>query len=120
VSLTTDGTAGSSHAGEYTAVDWSRALAAVVTGTDQPTLVAQPIVDLATGTIAGYELLSRFTTTPSAPPDVWFAQADRLGYAAELTARVATTALALRHTLPPGHLPHLQRRTAPRDPSGGP
>ncbi|GII25293.1 EAL domain-containing protein [Planosporangium mesophilum] len=82
-------------------VDWDRALAAVVAGADQPTLVAQPIIDLANSRIAGFETLSRFSGEPEASPDVWFAEADRLGYAAELTARVVHRALALRTTLPP-------------------
>jgi EAL domain-containing protein (putative c-di-GMP-specific phosphodiesterase class I) len=102
-------------------LDWSRALTDVLAGTEQPMLVAQPIANLATGTIAGYELLSRFTTTPQAGPDVWFAQADRLGYGPELTARVAGAAVALRHTLPPDTFltfnvePHLVSHPMVRD-----
>ncbi|GAA1808759.1 EAL domain-containing protein [Planosporangium flavigriseum] len=107
--------------GADTSVDWHRALAAVVAGTDQPTLVAQPIIDLANAGIAGFEVLSRFSGEPQASPDVWFAQAERLGYAVELTARVIDRALALRTTLPPNTFltvnvePHLVSHPAVRE-----
>ncbi len=38
---------------------------------DDLTLVFQPIVDLAGATVAGYEVLARFSG--AAAPDVWFA-----------------------------------------------
>ena len=42
--------------------------------------VFQPIVDLRTGIVAGYEALARFRTSgPSRPPNLWFAQAYRCG-----------------------------------------
>jgi EAL domain-containing protein (putative c-di-GMP-specific phosphodiesterase class I) len=66
----------------------------------RPDLVAQPIVDLAAARVAGYELLARFPGPPDAPPDAWFALADRLGRAAALTARVFERALELHATLP--------------------
>jgi EAL domain-containing protein (putative c-di-GMP-specific phosphodiesterase class I) len=72
-------------------------------------LVAQPIVDLTTGDVSGYELLSRFgwpdtatggdlAATPS--PDRWFAAAARLGLAADLTVAVLTRALEIRAGVP--------------------
>ena len=66
----------------------------------RPGLAAQPVVDLATGDIAGYELLARFGGPEDAPPDVWFLNADRLGLATALTARVLDHAFALRPHLP--------------------
>lgn len=84
------------------AADWSRALPAVLAASDRLTLVAQPIIDLAGGVVAGYELLSRFVGPPSAPPDVWFAEADRHGFAAKLTTRVIERALLARPHLPAG------------------
>ena len=71
----------------------------------------QPIVDLRRGVVAGYEALSRFPATPStgtaapdhrvpAPPDRWFALADRLGVGAELEALVVRQALSAAATLP--------------------
>src|SRR5512142_685650 len=81
-------------------IDWSQALAGVLSDLAQPVLAAQPVVDLANGTVAGYELLSRFETPPEAPPDVWFSHADRLGLATALTARVIERAFILRTDLP--------------------
>jgi diguanylate cyclase (GGDEF)-like protein len=39
------------------------------------TMVFQPIIDLRTGQVAGYEALSRFNRMPRRGPDAWFAQA---------------------------------------------
>lgn len=66
---------------------FDRAVRAVV---DDPSLhrfVYQPIVDLARGTVAGYEMLSRFDGA-QASPDRWFAVADGLGLGATLQVRV--------------------------------
>jgi EAL domain-containing protein (putative c-di-GMP-specific phosphodiesterase class I) len=65
---------------------------------DDLTLVFQPIVDLATGTVAGYEALARFPG--SAGPDVWFAAAAEAGVAAELEALAIHKALATVPALP--------------------
>ena len=65
-------------------------------------MVVQPIVALGTGTVAGYELLSRFSGPPVADPDKWFAAADRFGVAGVLTARVIARALVLGSELPTG------------------
>lgn len=65
---------------------------------DDLTLVFQPIVDLATGSVAGYEALSRFPG--SAGPDVWFAAAAEAGVAAELEALAIRKALAVVPALP--------------------
>jgi hypothetical protein len=43
----------------------------VLEGADAPEMVFQPIVDLASGTVVGYEALSRF---PLGRRDVWFAR----------------------------------------------
>lgn len=84
------------------AVDWSAALARTLADLGQPTVAAQPIVDLTTGEITGYELLARFAGPPAAPPNVWFAQADRFGLATALTERIVTRAFMLRPQLPRG------------------
>ena len=54
-------------------------------------MVFQPIIDLRTGRVAGYEALSRFNRTPYQPPNQWFAKAHRcgLGYALEAKALAA-------------------------------
>jgi EAL domain-containing protein (putative c-di-GMP-specific phosphodiesterase class I) len=61
----------------------------------------QPIVDLARGTVVGYESLARFTGPPHATPDRWFAAAQAAGVGAELEARALRAALAARPALPP-------------------
>jgi diguanylate cyclase (GGDEF)-like protein len=76
------------------AVDQQRA--AVRRLLDQPELVTpvfQPIVDLATGRVAGYEGLSRFPAEDGRRPDEWFDLARRCGLGPMLQA------LALRRML---------------------
>ena len=63
------------------------------------TVVFQPIVDLASASIAGYEALARFPGT--ATPDVWFAAAADAGLGAELEALAISRALAALPDLPP-------------------
>src|SRR5215211_5389538 len=72
---------------------------------DDLTLVFQPVVDLATARIVGYEALSRFLGT--AGPDVWYAAAADCGLAAELEALAAVPLLpdGASLTVPVG--PHL-------------
>ena len=65
---------------------------------DDLTLVFQPIVDLATATVAGYEALARFPGT--AGPGTWFAAAAEAGVAAELEALAIHKALAALPSLP--------------------
>jgi EAL domain-containing protein (putative c-di-GMP-specific phosphodiesterase class I) len=60
------------------------------------TPVFQPVVELTTGRIAGYEALTRFLDVePVRPPDVWFAQARRCGLGPALEARAIERALAV-------------------------
>ena len=60
------------------------------------TPVFQPIVELATGRIGGYEALTRFPhTEPVRPPDLWFAQARRCGLGPALEARAIAVSLAV-------------------------
>jgi diguanylate cyclase (GGDEF)-like protein len=69
---------------------------AVLDADDALTPVFQPIVELATGRVAGYEALTRFTRAqPSRTPDLWFAQARRCGLGAALEAKALATALAV-------------------------
>jgi diguanylate cyclase (GGDEF)-like protein/PAS domain S-box-containing protein len=53
----------------------------------------QPILDLRTGMVAGYESLARFAGPESRPPNAWFAQAHRCGLGYELEARAVAAAL---------------------------
>ncbi len=60
------------------------------------TPIFQPIVELATGRIGGYEALTRFPhTEPVRPPDQWFAQARRCGLGPALEARAIAVSLAV-------------------------
>jgi EAL domain-containing protein (putative c-di-GMP-specific phosphodiesterase class I) len=61
----------------------------------------QPILDIARGTVAGYESLARFSGPPDATPDRWFAVARAAGVGAELEALALRTALEARSALPP-------------------
>jgi diguanylate cyclase (GGDEF)-like protein/PAS domain S-box-containing protein len=54
----------------------------------------QPLLDLRTGGIAGFESLARFGSAPERPPNVWFAQAQRAGLGARLEAAALRAALA--------------------------
>lgn len=80
---------------------WRDALRLVLAEPAAHALHAQPIVDLATGSVAGYELLSRFDGPWHATPDVWFAAAQRWGANPALQARVLERAVAARADLPP-------------------
>jgi EAL domain-containing protein (putative c-di-GMP-specific phosphodiesterase class I) len=71
----------------------------LLAGADDLTIVFQPIVDLASATVAGYEALARFPGTAS--PDVWFAAAAEAGLGAELEALALRRALAFLPDLPP-------------------
>lgn len=56
-----------------------------------PSIVFQPIVEVATGQIVGHEALARFAD--GRPPAAWFADAHRGGLSAELELRAAVSAL---------------------------
>ena len=68
----------------------------------QPRLVYQPIVDLRSGAVLGFETLSRFCSPLSATPDRWFAAARRLGIGARLEADVLAQGIARLPDLPDG------------------
>lgn len=63
--------------------------------------LVQPIIDLARGSIVGFEMLSRFHGPPDATPDRWFAAADRDGLGGELAARSLVQGLRRLTELPP-------------------
>lgn len=63
---------------------------------DEPERLAcvyQPIAELATGRVVGYEALTRVASPVPRGPDQWFAQAHRCGLGAELEALAARRAL---------------------------
>jgi EAL domain-containing protein (putative c-di-GMP-specific phosphodiesterase class I) len=67
-----------------------------------PVPVFQPIIDLATGMITGYEALSRFPGLPGVPVDEVFDLAHRSGHGFELEVLAISRALALAHLRPAG------------------
>jgi EAL domain-containing protein (putative c-di-GMP-specific phosphodiesterase class I) len=80
---------------------WRDVLHAVLDDPSRHVLHAQPIVELGTGLVAGFELLSRFDGPWRTTPDVWFAAAHRWGVNPRLQARVLDKAVAARADLPP-------------------
>ncbi len=69
----------------------------------------QPIVDLTTNAVVGYEALTRFTD--GVPPDVRFAAAARAGRGIELELATLQAALSTAAALPPG--PYLSLNASP-------
>ncbi len=70
--------------------------------TDGVEMFLQPIVQLETGVLAGFEALSRFAETPYRTPDLWFNDALAVGRQIELETLVIRKALALLPQIPPG------------------
>ncbi|NIZ93253.1 EAL domain-containing protein [Kineococcus rubinsiae] len=80
---------------------WRAALHAVLRRPELLALHAQPIAELTTGAVAGYEALSRFDGSRiTAAPDRWFAAAEHWGVNAELQSRVLGLGLLMRSALP--------------------
>jgi EAL domain-containing protein (putative c-di-GMP-specific phosphodiesterase class I) len=66
----------------------------------QPSIVFQPVYDLAQQRITGAECLARFQCTPTRAPDAWFAEAAAVGMGSELEASAVQSALRSLHDLP--------------------
>jgi EAL domain-containing protein (putative c-di-GMP-specific phosphodiesterase class I) len=64
--------------------------------------VYQPVVDLHTGDVAGYEALTRVAEWPARSPEPWFAQADRQGLGGRIEAVALASSLRARPLLQPG------------------
>lgn len=63
--------------------------------------VYQPIVQLSSGSVAGYEALARFDIAPRRSPDQWFVDAQEVGVADRLERLAVQTALGALDVLPP-------------------
>ncbi len=68
---------------------------AILSDPDAIHMVFQPIMDLRTGRVAGYEALMRVRSEPTRGPDVWLSHAHRCGLGYALEARAITAALAV-------------------------
>jgi EAL domain-containing protein (putative c-di-GMP-specific phosphodiesterase class I)/CheY-like chemotaxis protein len=64
------------------------------------TMVFQPIAALGTGKVVGFEALARFTSQPTQPPNVWFADAHEVGLGTDLELVAARRALRALGRLP--------------------
>jgi EAL domain-containing protein (putative c-di-GMP-specific phosphodiesterase class I)/CheY-like chemotaxis protein len=64
-------------------------------------MVYQPVVDLQTRAIAGYEALARFRSLPLRPPNEWFAEAVALELGVQLELTTVRQALASLPLIPP-------------------
>ncbi|MCW2696839.1 MAG: hypothetical protein JWR62_1924 [Modestobacter sp.] len=67
-----------------------------------PTMVFQPIVELATGRSVGAEALARFPVQPDRAPEEWFADAVDVGLGVELELAAIRAAVAQLDALPAG------------------
>ncbi len=63
-------------------------------------LVLQPICDLASRRVTGFEVLTRFDATPYRTPDIWFAEAAEVGLGEDLECAVLARAVGLLDRLP--------------------
>jgi EAL domain-containing protein (putative c-di-GMP-specific phosphodiesterase class I) len=61
----------------------------------------QPVTDLRTDRTVGVEALARFPSDAERPPNVWFAEAQRIGLSVELQLLAIEQALAALEDLPP-------------------
>jgi EAL domain-containing protein (putative c-di-GMP-specific phosphodiesterase class I) len=61
----------------------------------EPGIVFQPIMDLASGIVTGYEALSRFPSFDGQPPDLVFAEAHRAGAGHDLETLALSKAIEL-------------------------
>jgi diguanylate cyclase (GGDEF)-like protein len=68
-------------------------IAAVIAEPEGIRSVFQPVVDLASGHLVGYEALARFASSPGRSPQAWFAQAHGCGLGPELDAAAIRAAL---------------------------
>jgi EAL domain-containing protein (putative c-di-GMP-specific phosphodiesterase class I) len=68
----------------------------------QPSIVYQPIFDLATNRLAGLECLSRFFMEPHRGPGEWFAEAAEVGMTVELEIAAIRSALRALPIVPDG------------------
>jgi EAL domain-containing protein (putative c-di-GMP-specific phosphodiesterase class I) len=81
----------------------------VIEGRASPEIVFQPVTDVLTGQVRGFEALSRF---PVGRPDEWFAEAAAVGMRAELELKAIRRAVRNLERLP-GASPFLALNASP-------
>ena len=67
---------------------------------DQVAIVLQPIFDLATEKLTGFEALSRFTGLPYRRPDLWFQEARTVGFQLKLESFAIRKAVDMLSVVP--------------------
>lgn len=71
-----------------------------VINNDALSIVYQPIYNLTTQKIVGFESLSRFNTSPIRSPDIWFKEAQQVGLGVALEVKAVQQALQALTVLP--------------------
>lgn len=90
-------------AADFTAHQRRRRLRKIIEtalSTGDPSIVFQPIIDLSTRLVTGYEALSRFAAEPVRSPDKWFADAATAGIGSRLELIAAQKAVIESRKLP--------------------
>jgi diguanylate cyclase (GGDEF)-like protein len=80
-------------AGQLSGAGQRAEIEALLAREDSIVPVFQPVLELATGRVAGYEALARMPEGPFRPPDQWFGQAHRAGLGPALEAAALRAAL---------------------------
>jgi EAL domain-containing protein (putative c-di-GMP-specific phosphodiesterase class I) len=81
---------------------FARRIRSLLNACEDMEIVFQPLVDLRTSGIVGYEALARFRTDPYLPPDHWFVEAHELGLGVEVELLALRRALERLDELPDG------------------
>lgn len=81
-----------------------RRIESILLSSSEPVVVYQPIVSTMTGELTGVEALSRFSLDPYRTPDVWFAEAAKVGLGSQLELHAVRRALEGLRDIPSGYL----------------
>jgi len=83
-------------------IDGEQRIQAIVDDPDALAIVFQPIIDLSTDLVFGFEALARFDASPHRPPDLWFQEAHEHHLGIELELLAATRAISHLPMVPEG------------------
>lgn len=87
---------------EQTSLTAAREQICTVLDRGGPAMALQPITDITSGAVYGYEALARFPTSVTWSPECWFATAEHVGLGVDLEASAVESALAVLPRLPAG------------------